>query len=37
MMFLGLAFDHRVNDGLTAGRFLAAVKEFLEQKAPALV
>jgi len=37
MMNLGLAFDHRVNDGLTAGRFLAAVKEFLEQKAPSLV
>jgi len=37
MMNLGLAFDHRVNDGLTAGRFLAAVKEHLEQKAPGLV
>lgn len=37
MMNLGLAFDHRVNDGLTAGRFLAAVKEHLEQKAATLV
>ena len=37
MMNLGLAFDHRVNDGMTAARFLAAVKEHLEQQAPALV
>jgi 2-oxoisovalerate dehydrogenase E2 component (dihydrolipoyl transacylase) len=37
MMNLGLAFDHRVNDGMTAARFLAAVKEHLEQKAPQLV
>ncbi|MDE3077756.1 MAG: 2-oxo acid dehydrogenase subunit E2, partial [Chloroflexota bacterium] len=34
MMFLGLAFDHRVIDGLTAGRFLAAVKAHLETTAP---
>ncbi|MGH2363628.1 MAG: dihydrolipoamide acetyltransferase family protein, partial [Chloroflexota bacterium] len=37
MMFLGLAFDHRVNDGLTAGRFLRTVKEHLERKAPDLI
>lgn len=37
MMFLGLAFDHRVNDGLGAGRFLRSVKEHLERKAPSLV
>jgi 2-oxoglutarate dehydrogenase complex dihydrolipoamide succinyltransferase (E2) component len=37
IMNLGLAFDHRVNDGMTAARFLAAVKEHLEQKAPELV
>jgi 2-oxoisovalerate dehydrogenase E2 component (dihydrolipoyl transacylase) len=37
MMNLGLAFDHRVNDGLTAARFVATVKEFLEQTAPTLV
>ena len=37
MMNLGLAFDHRVNDGMTAARFLAAVKEHLEQQAAGLV
>jgi len=37
MMNLGLAFDHRVNDGLTAGRFLASVRDFLHQKAAGLV
>lgn len=37
MMNLGLAFDHRVNDGLTAARFLAAVKEQLEQRSADLV
>jgi 2-oxoisovalerate dehydrogenase E2 component (dihydrolipoyl transacylase) len=37
MMNLGLAFDHRVNDGLTAARFLTAVKEHLEHKAAGLV
>jgi 2-oxoisovalerate dehydrogenase E2 component (dihydrolipoyl transacylase) len=37
MMYLGLAFDHRVNDGLTAGRFLASVRDFLQQKASGLV
>ncbi|HEX6512638.1 MAG TPA: dihydrolipoamide acetyltransferase family protein [Chloroflexota bacterium] len=37
MMNLGLAFDHRVNDGMTAARFLAAVKEHLEQRSPSLV
>ncbi|MBV8087416.1 MAG: 2-oxo acid dehydrogenase subunit E2 [Chloroflexi bacterium] len=37
MMNLGLAFDHRVNDGLAAGRFLAAVRDFLQQRAATLV
>jgi 2-oxoisovalerate dehydrogenase E2 component (dihydrolipoyl transacylase) len=30
MMNLGLSFDHRVNDGLAATRFVTAVKELLE-------
>jgi 2-oxoisovalerate dehydrogenase E2 component (dihydrolipoyl transacylase) len=30
MMNLGLSFDHRVNDGLAATRFVGAVKELLE-------
>src|SRR5579883_1597759 len=37
MMYLGLAFDHRVNDGLIAGRFLTAVKDHLEHRAAELV
>ena len=37
MMFLGIAFDHRITDGLTAGRFLGAVKQFLEEQAASLV
>ncbi|MGH2364413.1 MAG: dihydrolipoamide acetyltransferase family protein, partial [Chloroflexota bacterium] len=36
MMFLGLAFDHRIVDGLIAGRFLAAAKAYLEHTAPTL-
>jgi 2-oxoisovalerate dehydrogenase E2 component (dihydrolipoyl transacylase) len=30
MMNLGMSFDHRVNDGLQATRFVSAVKELLE-------
>jgi 2-oxoisovalerate dehydrogenase E2 component (dihydrolipoyl transacylase) len=30
MMNLCISFDHRINDGLTATRFLKAVKETLE-------
>jgi 2-oxoisovalerate dehydrogenase E2 component (dihydrolipoyl transacylase) len=37
MMNIGLAFDHRVNDGLTAARFLAAIKQHLQDKSPGLV
>ena len=36
IMFLGLAFDHRVVDGLIAGRFLATAKAHLEQTGPTL-
>ncbi len=36
MMFLGVAFDHRVVDGLMAGRFLAAAKHYLEKVAPTI-
>lgn len=34
MMNLGLSFDHRIVDGLTAGRFLQAVKRRLEAYGP---
>src|SRR5438477_3280041 len=37
MMNLGLAFDHRVNDGLTGARFLGTVKDHLQTKSAALV
>jgi pyruvate/2-oxoglutarate dehydrogenase complex dihydrolipoamide acyltransferase (E2) component len=30
MMNLGLSFDHRINDGLQATRFVKKVKELLE-------
>ena len=30
MMNLSLSFDHRINDGLGAARFLRTVKELLE-------
>jgi 2-oxoisovalerate dehydrogenase E2 component (dihydrolipoyl transacylase) len=35
MMFACLTFDHRVLDGLQAGRFMQSVKERLEAMAPA--
>lgn len=34
MMFACLTFDHRAFDGLTAGRFMAQVKRWLETVAP---
>jgi pyruvate/2-oxoglutarate dehydrogenase complex dihydrolipoamide acyltransferase (E2) component len=34
MMFLSLSFDHRVLDGLQAARFLAALKQRLENWSP---
>jgi len=37
IMYLGLAFDHRVNDGLTAARFLSFVRDHLQTKAAALL
>lgn len=37
MMNMALAFDHRVMDGLTAGRFMQALKGRLEQWNPASV
>ncbi|MBV9120802.1 MAG: 2-oxo acid dehydrogenase subunit E2 [Chloroflexi bacterium] len=37
IMNLGLAFDHRLNDGLAAARFLASVREVLENQAAGLV
>jgi 2-oxoglutarate dehydrogenase complex dihydrolipoamide succinyltransferase (E2) component len=37
MMFLGLAFDHRINDGLTGARFLGFVREHLQTKSASLV
>jgi pyruvate/2-oxoglutarate dehydrogenase complex dihydrolipoamide acyltransferase (E2) component len=34
MMFLSLSFDHRILDGLTAARFLGAVRRRLESVGP---
>jgi len=34
MMFLSLSFDHRILDGLTAARFLGAIKRRLESVGP---
>jgi 2-oxoisovalerate dehydrogenase E2 component (dihydrolipoyl transacylase) len=36
MMNMCLSFDHRITDGLGASRFLQAVKQFLETRAPDL-
>lgn len=36
MMNMCLSFDHRITDGLGASRFLQAVKQFLETRAPEL-
>jgi 2-oxoisovalerate dehydrogenase E2 component (dihydrolipoyl transacylase) len=35
MMNLGMSFDHRINDGLQATRFVSEVKELLEGLDPA--
>ncbi len=36
LMNMCLSFDHRITDGLGAARFLQAVKQFLETRAPEL-
>ncbi|MBV8086613.1 MAG: 2-oxo acid dehydrogenase subunit E2 [Chloroflexi bacterium] len=37
MMFLGLAFDHRINDGLTGAKFLGFVRDHLQTKSASLI
>jgi pyruvate/2-oxoglutarate dehydrogenase complex dihydrolipoamide acyltransferase (E2) component len=36
MMYTCLTFDHRAFDGLTAGRFMAYVKQWLESIGPVI-